>query len=64
MPPATFMEPALGGANGHGTLFKLTHPGGGWTKTILPSFAGASDGIPSGDERGTAWARTLSGSRA
>jgi uncharacterized repeat protein (TIGR03803 family) len=33
-----------GGANGVGTIYKLSRSGGVWTKTILHSFAGAGDG--------------------
>jgi uncharacterized repeat protein (TIGR03803 family) len=33
-----------GGANGLGTIYKLSLSGGVWTKTILHSFAGAGDG--------------------
>ena len=33
-----------GGANGSGTLYKLTHSGGVWTFTTLYTFTGGSDG--------------------
>ena len=34
----------FGGANGLGTVFKLSNSGGTWTETILYSFAGGTDG--------------------
>jgi uncharacterized repeat protein (TIGR03803 family) len=34
----------MGGSSGEGTVFELTPIGGGWTETVLHSFAGA-DGI-------------------
>ena len=33
-----------GGANGWGTVFKLTNSGSGWTKTILYNFQNGNDG--------------------
>ncbi len=33
-----------GGANNHGTVYKLTPSQGGWTETVLYSFVGAGDG--------------------
>ncbi|HUI83019.1 MAG TPA: choice-of-anchor tandem repeat GloVer-containing protein [Candidatus Binatia bacterium] len=33
-----------GGANGNGTVFKLTHTGGGWTESVLYSFGNLPDG--------------------
>jgi uncharacterized repeat protein (TIGR03803 family) len=35
---------SLGGVNGFGTVFKLTPSGGGWTESVLYSFAGGNDG--------------------
>ena len=35
---------ALGGANGRGTVYKLTPGSGGWTESVLYSFAGGADG--------------------
>jgi uncharacterized repeat protein (TIGR03803 family) len=35
---------SFGGANGAGTVYKLTHSDSGWTETILYSFQGGSDG--------------------
>lgn len=33
-----------GGAHGHGVVFELTPSGGGWTESVLYSFAGGRDG--------------------
>ena len=33
-----------GGANGFGTVFKLTQSGGVWTETVIYNFAGGNDG--------------------
>lgn len=44
---ALYGTTANGGANGYGTVFKLTPPaaaGGSWTETVLYSFTGGSDG--------------------
>ena len=44
---ALYGTTANGGANGYGTVFKLTPPavaGGPWTETVLYSFTGGSDG--------------------
>jgi uncharacterized repeat protein (TIGR03803 family) len=39
----------FGGANGHGTVFKLVHEAGGYTFQLLHTFSGQSDlGMPSG----------------
>ena len=34
----------LGGAHGYGTVFKLSPSGGGWTETVLHTFADDGDG--------------------
>jgi uncharacterized repeat protein (TIGR03803 family) len=34
----------FGGQFGQGTVYELTRPGGGWTKTILHSFGASGDG--------------------
>ena len=35
---------ASGGADGNGTVYQLVHSGSGWTKNVLYSFQGGSDG--------------------
>ena len=55
-----------GGANGLGTVFKLTPANGIWTETVLHSFGGGSDGSsPKGtlifDQAGDLYGMTYSG---
>jgi len=55
-----------GGANGLGTVFKLTSANGIWTETVLHSFGGGSDGAsPKGtlifDQAGNLYGTTYSG---
>jgi uncharacterized repeat protein (TIGR03803 family) len=41
---ALYGTTVYGGAHSKGTVYKLTPGGGGWTESVLHSFAGASDG--------------------
>lgn len=55
-----------GGANGWGTVFKLSPSGSGWTKTILYNFQNANDGrAPAGgvifDQAGNLYGGTVFG---
>jgi uncharacterized repeat protein (TIGR03803 family) len=34
----------LGGANGDGAVYKLTHSGSGWTESVIYNFTGGNDG--------------------
>jgi uncharacterized repeat protein (TIGR03803 family) len=57
---------SAGGAYGNGTVYKLTHSQGGWTESVLYSFAGGSDGSePYGsvifDEAGNLYGTTSEG---
>lgn len=37
---------AIGGSNGVGVLFELTHNSGGWTENVLHNFSGPDGGYP------------------
>lgn len=55
-----------GGTSGFGTVFKVTHSGGGWTKTVLYNFTNGNDGrAPSGgvvfDPAGNLYGSTVFG---
>ena len=55
-----------GGTSGFGTVFKLTHSGGAWTKSVLYNFQNGSDGrAPSGgvlfDRAGNLYGSTVFG---
>lgn len=55
-----------GGTSGFGTVFKLSHSGSGWTKTVLYNFQNGSDGrAPSGgvvlDQAGNLYGSTTFG---
>ena len=57
---------AGGGASNHGVVYKLSRTNGGWTETVLYSFAGGSDGATpvSGvifDAAGNLYGTTLTG---
>jgi uncharacterized repeat protein (TIGR03803 family) len=66
---ALYGETPSGGANGFGTVFKLTPPASGqtgWVETVLYSFAGQADGAtPYGglvvDHRGVLFGTTIAG---
>lgn len=54
------------GANGLGSVFKLTHSNGGWSYTALHDFTGADDGKyprcgPAFDSRGNLYGTAVSG---
>jgi len=56
----------VSGANGYGSVFKLTKSGSGWTYTALHDFTGGSDGAypfggPAVDANGNVYGTTMNG---